>query len=669
MALPRHHGFAILVIIAVTLLAYANTFSSPFLFDDAPNITDNHLIRDVDRALHPEQYCSTVHPRSDEALICHFFEVRHVGYLSFALNYALHGLKVEGYHVVNFCIHLLNGLLVYALVLLLQKTPAFAASNSKALNSTALFSALLFVVHPVQTQAVTYIVQRLTSLATLFYLLSLISYLSMRLLQTAGAKGEGRQGFSMNITGLYLLSFISAVLAMKTKEISFTLPVLITLCEFIFFDDTVLKRSAYLVPLILTMLIIPVQLIGVDKPLAELFSDVSHAARVRSDIPRLEYLFTQTTVVVRYISLLILPVGQNVDYDYPLYDSLLHPKVLFSSLIILSLIGTGIYLLLRYRKSSPFTRIISFGIFWFFLALSVESSLIPILDVIFEHRVYLPSIGFFIASAISLTVLTGWLERHMPWVRKAAPVTAGVIVIAFAGAAHARNTVWQDEVAFWSDVVNKSPDKPRGYLNLGLAYQNRTDLDQALIYYSRAIAMKKLYYPPLNNRGTILAALGQHEQAIRDFTEAISINPYVAVAYYNRGMSRTFLGQQDLAIEDFTRVLELKPTHAEAYNNRGSMYGAKGETEKAIADFTAAIALVPDFPGFYANRAHAHAAKQDFEHAVLDLSRAIDLKPNEASWYRTRGAAYRSLRDREKSYADFRRACALGDAEGCNALK
>jgi protein O-mannosyl-transferase len=669
MALPRHHGLAALVIVVSAVLAYANTFSSPFLFDDTPNITDNHLIRNWDTALHPEQYCSSIHHRSDEALICHFFKIRHVGYLSFALNYALNGLNVEGYHVVNFCIHLLNSLLVYTLVLLLQKTPAFAASNSKALNRAALFSSLLFVVHPLQTQAVTYIIQRLTSLATLFYLLSIISYLSMRLLQTAKAKGGGGQGFSMKITGLYLLSLISAVLAMKTKEISFTLPVMITLCEFIFFDDKLPKRSAYLVPLILTMFIIPLQLTGIDASLSDLFSDVSNAARVRSDMSRMDYLFTQSTVVLRYLQLLIFPVGQNVDYDYPVYDSLFHPKVLFSSLIILSLIGTGIYLLLRYRTSSPYARIISFGIFWFFLALSVESSLIPILDVIFEHRVYLPSVGFFIASAVSLAILAERLEVHLPWVRKAAPAAAGLIVMMLAGAAHARNMVWQDEVVFWSDVVNKSPNKPRGYLNLGLAYQNRKDIEKALAYYSRAIAMKKLYYPPLNNRGTILAALGQHEQAIRDFTDAISINPYVAVAYYNRGMSRTFLGQQDLAIEDFTRVIELKPTHAEAYNNRGSMYGAKGEMEKAIADFSSAIGLVPGFPGFYANRAHAYAVKQDFERAVLDLSRAIDLNPNEASWYTTRGTAYLSLRDREKAYADFRKACSLGDAGGCDALK
>jgi tetratricopeptide (TPR) repeat protein len=417
------------------------------------------------------------------------------------------------------------------------------------------------------------------------------------------------------------------------------------------------------------MLIIPLQLIGIDMPLAELFSDAAHAARVRSDMPRLDYLYTQSTVVVRYLQLLIFPVGQNVDYDYPVYDSLFHPRVLLSGLLILLLIGAGIYLFLRYRKWSPYAGIISFGIFWFFIALSVESSLIPILDVIFEHRVYLPSAGFFIASAVSLTALTERLEMRLPWVQKAAPAAAGLLVIVLAGAAYARNMVWHDEVAFWSDVVSKSPDKPRGYLNLGLAYQNQKDLEKALAHYSRAIAMKKLYYPPLNNRGTILAALGQHEQAVRDFTDAISINPYVAVAYYNRGMSRTFLGQQDLAIEDFTRVIELKPTHAEAYNNRGSMYGAKGDMEKAIADFTSAIALVPDFPGFYANRAHAYVTKQDFDLAVSDLSRAIELNPSEASWYVRRGTAYLSLGNREEAFADFRKACSLGDAEGCNALK
>jgi protein O-mannosyl-transferase len=417
------------------------------------------------------------------------------------------------------------------------------------------------------------------------------------------------------------------------------------------------------------MLIIPLQLIGVDRPVSGLFSDISDASRVMSGLSRSDYLLTQSTVIVRYLQLMVFPSGQNVDYDYPVYHSFFHPEVILSCLLIVSMSGAGLYFLFRRGKQVPSAKLTAFGILWFFIALSVESSVIPILDVIFEHRVYLPSVGFFVAVAVSLTAMKEKLEVRYPWIRKAAPVAAGLIITLLAGAAYARNMVWQDELTFWSDVVEKSPNKPRGYLNLGLAYQNRQDLEKALAYYNKALSIKALSYPPLVNRGTIYAALGRHEQAIKDFSDAISINPYVTVAHYNRGMSYVFLGQKELAVRDFTSVIELKPNHADAYNNRGSMYGDMGETEKAIADFTSAISLTPDFAGFYSNRGHAYMMKQDFEGAVRDFSKAIELKPNEASWLVTRGTAYKSLGDREKAEADFRKACAMGIAAGCEAVK
>ncbi len=669
MAFPKHHGFAALAILIVTLFVYANSLSSPFIFDDGPNIRDNQLIRSWEAALHPDRYCSTVHPMSDEALICHFFRMRHIGYLSFALNYAANGLHVEGYHAVNICIHLCNSLLIYLLVLLLQRTPALAESKGDRLKGAAVFAALLFAAHPLQTQAVTYIVQRLTSLATFFYLLSVVLYISMRLMQTGHASKKYGQRFSPTTTGLYVLSLVSAVMAMKTKEIAFTLPVTIALGEFIFFEGRALKRAAIVFPFLLTMLIIPLQLIGMDSPASGLIGDMRDVSRVRSDLSRKDYLLTQMTVIAKYLQLLIFPAGQNADYDYRVYRSLSDPRVLISTLLILTLVTAGVFLLLRYRKRVPRTRIISFGIFWFFIALSVESSVIPILDVIFEHRVYLPSAGFCIAASISLSMLAGRLGKRTPWIKKAAPAAAGIVIILLAGAAYARNMVWQDEVTFWSDVTAKSPGKPRGYLNLGLAYQNRGDLDKALANYNKALSLKALSYPPLVNRGSIYAALGQHEKAIRDFTDAISINPYVPVAYYNRGMSHVFLGQKELAVGDFTSVIELKPGYAEAYNNRGSMYGDMGETEKAIADFSSAIALQPDFPGFYANRAHAFVMKRSYEGAVRDFSRAMELDPGKASWLVARGNAYLSLGEREKAEVDFRKACSMGDAAGCEAVK
>ncbi|HAM51632.1 MAG TPA: hypothetical protein DCP92_13465 [Nitrospiraceae bacterium] len=359
----------ILLIAILGLIVYSNSFRVPFQFDDLPNIKDNPIIKDF-------QYF--VEPSSAKALpLYDDLKSRFIGHLTFALNCKMHGLNVTGYHIVNLLIHIINALLVYWIVILTFRTPALKPSHNnyqRFADLIALFSALLFVSHPVQTQAVTYIVQRFASPATLFYLLSIASYIRSRL------STERHTRFIF-----YIISFISAFLAMKTKEIAFTLPVMITIYEIMFFEGKLTKRILYLIPLLLTMAIIPFTLLSLDKPVGSLISDVSEATRVETTVSRMDYLFTEFRVIVTYIRLLFLPIGQNLDYDYPIYRSFFDSRVFLSLLVLTSIISFGIYILCRYRRSAPHIKLISFGIFWFFIALSIESSIIPIVDVIFEH--------------------------------------------------------------------------------------------------------------------------------------------------------------------------------------------------------------------------------------------------------------------------------------------
>jgi hypothetical protein len=226
------------------LLAYSNTFDVPFTFDDFENISENPIIKDFNHFIEP----STAGGYKKYAAL----KSRYMGYLTFALNYRAHGLDVRGYHAVNLAIHIVNALLVYWLVVLTFRTPFMKDSQFRDYAGyIALFSALLFVAHPVQTQAVTYIVQRLASLATLFYLLAIALYVKCRL---CGA-------LSSRSAVLYALALISAVLAMKTKETAFTLPVMVALYEVLFFGGSPRKRFLYVLPLVLTMLIIPLTLL------------------------------------------------------------------------------------------------------------------------------------------------------------------------------------------------------------------------------------------------------------------------------------------------------------------------------------------------------------------------------------------------------------------------
>jgi tetratricopeptide (TPR) repeat protein len=554
---PLVHGFLIVIL---CIIAYSNAFSVPFQFDDSYNITNEPLVR-------------------GHSFVKVLALTRGVGYLTFMLNYRLHGADVVGYHIVNLVIHALNALFLYGIIALSFRTPALLRSSLRHYAGViALFSSFLFAVHPVQTEAVTYIVQRFASLATLFYLGSLAAYIRSRL-----SALESRSKWKT--TAWYAVSLVSAVLAMKTKEISFTLPVIISLYEFLFFEGTIKKRIFLLLPLLLTMIIIPMSLLGTAKPLGSMINDLSETIRVQTDMPRMEYLFTEFAVVATYLRLLFFPYHQDLDYDYPLFQSFFAPEVFLSFLLLALIFGSGVYLLHRDRRSAGIGRLIAFGIFWFFIALSVESSVIPITDVIFEHRLYLPSAGFFIAVTCALCAGAEKLKRRWPWTGPALTGALVVSVIVFTGLTVARNTVWQNEVSLWENVVRNGPEKARGYNGLGLAYQHASRYDKAIENYGKAIALAQDYAAPYVNRGVLQGQAGLFDKAIEDFNHAVAINPAFAEAYSDRGIVYALSGRYDRAVDDFNKALALNQNLAEAYFNRGKLYLKKGQKELATADF------------------------------------------------------------------------------------
>ena len=556
------HFFLILLF---ALLSYSNTFHVPFLFDDIPNIVENPVIRDLGNFLNAGQLKAS----------------RYIGKLSFALNYRMHGLEVIGYHIVNLLIHMVNGLLVYLLVVYSFRTPWLRGSKLNA-ELVGLFSGLLFVSHPVQTQAVTYIVQRYASLATLFYLLSLLLYIRWRL-----GGGGGRRLW------WYIGSVVSAVLAMKTKEISFTLPVVVAMYEFMFFEGERRKRIVYLVPLMLTMLIIPLSMIGIDKPIGELIGDVSRTTKVQTELSRWEYLCTEFRVIVTYIRLLFLPVNQNLDYDYPLYKSLFNPEVFLSFLFLSALFGLSLYLFYRSRKGEAGLRIISFGILWFFITLSVESSLIPIVDVIFEHRMYLPSVGAFIAIVTALFVFVHRVkERGASW-NRAIILILFLLVITLTISTYLRNRVWQDEVSLWSDVVRKSPNKARGYNNLAEAYINRGQHDESYIYLQRALQLKPDYADAHINLGIYYTAKRMYSKAIEHYKIALKNEPNNWKGHMNLGFAYLFTGDINRAIRHLEKSLRLFPYNAKAHLNLGIAYKFKRDYDKAEQHLKIARELDP----------------------------------------------------------------------------
>jgi tetratricopeptide (TPR) repeat protein len=501
-------------LILIGTAAYSSSLQGGFVYDDVPSILENPDVREPDRF-----------PRGEFRR-----PTRVVAYASFAVNHAIHGVDPLGYRLTNLGIHLANGLLVFSLCLLAFRTPRLRNSRVAHLAvPIAFLAATLFVSHPIQTQAVAYIVQRITSLATFFFLLASNLYLRFRL-------SVGQPGHRAHRVVTYVGALLASLLAMYTKEITFTLPVVLALADVTLFGPGPWKRFRSLLPFAATMLVIPITVIRVASPRggADLIVTAAGATHVQTAMSRMDYLATEAVVVVRYLGLLLVPVGQNADPDVALARSFLEPAVL-AAVLVLTAIAAGAALLFvrsRERRADSAGALVAFGVAWFFVTLSVESSVIPIVDVMNEHRVYLPSAGLALAAATLLGLLLDRLASR----RAAAAVLVSAVVLgtALGIATWIRGTVWSSELALWSDTAPRSPRKAR----------------------------------PLTNLGAALTEAGSLQEAERVLRVAVETNPSHADAWFNLG--NVYLRQParyDEASRCFARALELAPEHVGARSN------------------------------------------------------------------------------------------------------
>ena len=637
---------SIILISSLGIIVYSNTFHCAFHIDDITSIVDNFAIRDI----HNLQ------------AIWNFWPCRFITYFTLALNYHLGKLNVSGYHLFNLCVHLITSILVWWLTLLtlpllskkLQGNDVIASKAKQSLNKKkiaplqikrgpagavasslknaprndtnahsddpisqhaaliALFVGLVFVSHPLQTQAVTYIVQRAACMAALFYLASLCFYVKARLVSSSViARSEGPQAGHSQVAPtkqsfikisphvFYACSLLAAVAAMFTKENSITLPFAILLYEFFFLRPNSFSRRGestgggdwkILSPFLLTLSIIPLTMMftqTVD------FQGMHRIAEKPSGISSMQYLLTQCKVIVTYIRLFFLPLNQNADYDVPLAHSLFELPVLTGFLFLIAVLWQAKQLFLKHR-------LLSFSIFWFFLTLLPESSIVPIKDVIFEHRLYLPLAGY------SLFLVSGayyLLGKKMMLVMI---VFLTSIIVGQATLAYQRNNVWKDESSLWDDVIKKSPHKPRGY----------------------------------NNRGNVFAARGNFFQALSDYNKAIKADPNFSEGYYNRGGVEASQGKLNLAMTDYDKALELNHEYPEAYINRGYLYYKQGKLTEALLNYNKALSLTPTIQKVYIDRGLVYAQQGDLTDAIADYTKALELEPNDAETYNALGLIF-----------------------------
>ena len=592
-----------MIISCLGIIVYSNTFHGTFQFDDKVFIIDNSTLRNI----------------ADLHNIWNYYPCRFLTFLSFALNFHFHQLNVFGYHLVNLGIHLLTAILVWWLTLLTLSTPALKNTKiTRHADLIALLTGLVFVSHPLQTEAVTYIWQRAASMATMFYLASLCLYVKSRL------KPNKLYYFS---------SLMAAILTMFTKETAITLPLMIILYEFCFLNTGKKLNWKYLAPFLLTIFIIP---------LTMLFN-TGTAPKEPTNISSYHYLLTQFRVIITYIRLLFVPLHQNLDYDYPVVKSIFELPAFFSFLFL-------VILLFWAKRLFPKYRLISFSIFWFFLTLLPESSFFPLQDVIFEHRLYLPMAGYSIflvcgvyymfyrhseRSEESKDILRSFTSFRMTLVALLLIIACNSILT------YQRNSIWKNEITLLNDVIRKSPHKER----------------------------------PFNNRGLVLSGQGNLDQAIADFSQAIKINPEYTNAYINRGFMYNKQGDLNRAIVDYGKAIEINPRLAEAYIDRGNVFVKSGNLKQAVPEFEKAVKISPDNPNFadtYYDLGFIYYKMGNYAQAVANYSKFIEMNPNDPEAYNNRAVSYFQLKEYDKSWDDVNMAEKLGSTANpqlINALK
>lgn len=599
----------ILLILFTGFIVYFNSVSVPFIFDDYDCILKNPAIKSF--ACFPDT--RRVMDLSMVADIQNNVVLRPVAYFTFALNYAFHEFDLFGYHLVNILLHIGSSMLVYCLFTQVLSCCSMANNRSEADKGylpknccyLPLFAALLFVSHPIQTQAVTYIVQRFVPLATFFYLAALVLYMQFR------TAANFRWGF-------YALSFCATILAMESKEIAFTLPVVMTLFELMFLGGALRQRLIQIIPFAATMAIIPLKLLSLTPSQDETVERATDAINLINfkGISSYDYLMTQFGVITTYLRLFFLPIGQNIDYERPLQKSFFTLEVLLPLLLLLTILGTALYLLYRSRENCLY-KIIAFGIFWFFITMSVESSVVPINDLVFEHRVYLPSVGLFIAVLSSIGLVYHRLTGHSLEESKVATYILIVVVLGYSTATVSRNMVWKDPITFWSDVTQKSPHKARAFAWLGESYMEQvlSGVSPESVYETNSININD---PRI-------------DKAIAAFQKAHELRPQMAIYYIKMGDAYLIKKNHINAEAMFVKAAEIAPNEPWIFIYRGDLMKISGNYEAAREKYLLAKEKQPQLPVPYIRLADLSILEGKTVQAIQELEYIMKIYPSDTT--------------------------------------
>ena len=492
------------LIVGAVLVAYANSLAVPFILDDLGSILRNVHIR------HLWPLWETIHGTS-----------RPVVHLSLALNYALDGYNVAGYHAFNLAVHMLAALTLFGIV---RRT--LDPRHGTSAPWLALITALVWALHPLQTQSVTYVIQRAESLMGLFYLLTLYCFIR-------GVRDHR----------WYAAAVACCALGMACKPIMVTAPLIVLLYDRVFVAKSVtqaLRQRCWLYLGLAATWVLLAWLLAIGPREWE-----GSAGPGQVSFSTWEYLKTQPGVILHYLRLMLYPSPLCLDYAWPVVRAA--SEIVPAALVIAAMVAATPWAWMR----KPWLGFLGA---WFFLILAPSSSAIPLADLAFEHRVYLP-----LAAVAALLVIGG----HELSRRVALPVKLGVaalIVLGLGWGTIHRNHDYRSELSIWSDTVAKRPNNWRAQADLGVALERDGRTTEAIARYQEAIRLKPDYAIAHSNLGVALATQGHIEEAIAQFDEALRLNPASASALYNLGLALAKRGQPARATACYRRALRVDPS-------------------------------------------------------------------------------------------------------------
>jgi tetratricopeptide (TPR) repeat protein len=606
------------LLVLATLFAYHNSFSVPFIYDDVPAIAGNPSILrlwPLSAVLTPPPYLTTTG--------------RPVINLSLAINHALSQKEVAGYHAFNLGIHVLAGLTLFGLLRRTLLTKPLRDRFGAAATSLSLAVAALWMLHPLQTESVTYIVQRAESMMGLFYLLTLYCF-------ARGAEsGPSRPWF--------LASVFFCVLGMASKEVMVSVPLIVWLYDRTFISGSFRaawqKHRGLYLGLAASWLLLAYLV-------ATTGGTRDGSAGFGQGVTPWTYALTQAKAIAVYLKLSFWPRPLVFDYGSAVVNSVAvaAPYVALVCLL-LAVTVRGI------RRASAF----GFAGACFFAILAPSSSIVPVVtETMAEHRMYLP-----LAAVIATAVLGAYT-----WLGKPGLVALAGAAVLLAFSTEQRNETYRTHIAIWGDTVAKmpgngrahnqlgaalsaagrdeealphyreavrlQPSEAKAYFNLATALSRQDQLQEAVVNFETALRLKPDHEDAHNNYGLLLMRMGHPEEAVRHYREALRVAPDFAPAHNNLGIALGSAGQLDEAISHFQAALQSRPDYAEASNNLGYALMQTGRSSEAIAHFENALELVPNYSEAHNNLARACDQLGRTKEAAAHYRDVVRLEPGYA---------------------------------------